>query len=68
MIALRPRSQQLVRNRNHKRPEWFNDACTARKKAFLIASKTGQARHACEQLHREYRAVQQHAKRRYTRT
>eukprot|EP00983_Pelagomonas_calceolata_P003325 107865-Pelagomonas_calceolata.AAC.1 len=58
----------MVRNRNHKWPEWFNDACAARKKAFLMALKTGQARQACEQLHREYRAEAQRAKQRYTRT
>eukprot|EP00983_Pelagomonas_calceolata_P078185 1154183-Pelagomonas_calceolata.AAC.10 len=39
-----------------------------RKKAFLIALKTGQARHACEQLHIEYKAEAQCAKQRYTRT
>eukprot|EP00983_Pelagomonas_calceolata_P134648 1162079-Pelagomonas_calceolata.AAC.4 len=95
MIALRPRSQQMVRNkgykglqgkkasswqrahtrstdevrnRNHKRPEWFNDVCTARKKSLLIALKAGQAKHACDQLHRDYRAEAQRAKQQYTRT
>eukprot|EP00983_Pelagomonas_calceolata_P117470 1160419-Pelagomonas_calceolata.AAC.5 len=43
-------------------------SANARKNAFLIALKTGQARHACEQLHREYRAEAQRAKQRYTRT
>eukprot|EP00983_Pelagomonas_calceolata_P025629 804494-Pelagomonas_calceolata.AAC.1 len=33
-----------------------------------MALKTGQARHACEQLHRDYRAVQKRAKRRYIHT
>eukprot|EP00983_Pelagomonas_calceolata_P080206 1155047-Pelagomonas_calceolata.AAC.1 len=36
VIALRPRSQQMVRNVNYRRPEWFNDVCAARKKAFSI--------------------------------
>eukprot|EP00983_Pelagomonas_calceolata_P085699 1156612-Pelagomonas_calceolata.AAC.1 len=62
MIALGPRSQQMVRNRNHKRPERSNDVCTARKKAFLIELKAGQANHASDQLHREYRAEAQRAK------
>eukprot|EP00983_Pelagomonas_calceolata_P064955 1148384-Pelagomonas_calceolata.AAC.1 len=62
IVALRPHSQQMVRNRNHKRPERFNNVCTARKTAFLIALKAGQAKHACEQLHREYGAEAQRAK------
>eukprot|EP00983_Pelagomonas_calceolata_P130518 1161691-Pelagomonas_calceolata.AAC.2 len=59
----------MVRNRNHKQPEslWRGSMMcvqplAGKKKAFLIALKTGQARHACDRLYREYRAEAQRAK------
>eukprot|EP00983_Pelagomonas_calceolata_P042588 1138560-Pelagomonas_calceolata.AAC.1 len=50
-----------------RQPLWFDAECSQKKKrAFIIAAKSGVAWNACQQLQRQYKSCAQQAKRRYT--